>query len=134
MRPHRRALRIALPTALAVGLVAVLVGPAVAAADDHDGSPGAPAGHGPAAPRATATVEVPAVALTEHVVASAGRIRTPLLLTEPGARAVARVEPGGRCAVRLEPGEVAWLSCAASPGDRVVVRLSDGRRAAQRVE
>jgi hypothetical protein len=63
-----------------------------------------------------------------------GRIRVPLLLTDPASAAVARVE-GTACSVRLQPTRVTWLDCPVRYARaRLVVVDDDGevllRRAA----
>ena len=113
----RRTARTVLPPLLALGLTAYVVHPidspgtspgtrsasAVAPAASA-GSPGAGAGG--------VGVSVPAVAFTEQVVVTAGRLRTPVLVTESGSTGVASVVGLPGCSVPAEPGVVAWLDCA----------------------
>jgi hypothetical protein len=81
------------------------------------------------------SVAVPVIAFAQTVRVVRGRLRTPVLLTDPRLNGVASV-PGARgCRVRLAPGVAAWLDCSVSAvhPPRVVVTLSDGTRLAHAV-
>jgi hypothetical protein len=73
------------------------------------------------------SVTVPAVSFTDSVVASGGRLRVPVLLTDPTVTARATIESTPGCGVDLQQGVVGWIDCAVTTQTRLVVQLSDGR-------
>lgn len=72
------------------------------------------------------SVFVPRLVAPRSVTIVGGRIKVPLLLTDPASTAVARVE-GTACSVRLQPARVTWLDCPVRNGRaRLVVVDDDG--------
>lgn len=60
---------------------------------------------------------IPRVVLAREVGPAAGRLRTPVLLTDPGIEAVARVVGGpAQCSRELVPATVVWVDCAVPSG------------------
>lgn len=89
----------------------------------------------PAAPGVqTVGATIPRAVLARDVAVAAGRLRTPVLLTDPGVRAEARlVGAPTECRAALVPATVVWLDCAAPPGDlELVVVAQDGSILASR--
>jgi len=148
MHPHRATLRLVLPPIAAVGILALLVGPSVAGADQDPPAPRTAAvtsaqqlsasttrnAPRPDAGGHTVVVGIPAVAFTETVVAVDGHLRTPVLLADPTVKARARVigaRTGRGCTAVLSQGVPAWLDCTVRvqgrTAARILVTLSDGR-------
>ena len=152
MSIDRTTVRIVVPPILALGLVAVLVHPLAAASPsdrsmaDSGGSTNAVApayvpetGPSVPSPAGQVVVGIPAVAFTAHVVVRDGRLRAPVLLTDPSVIGRARVVgavTGPGCTARLAPGVPVVLDCAVTALDsspRIVVHLSDGWKAVQAI-
>jgi hypothetical protein len=89
---------------------------------------------GGGSPASTMSVTVPAVAFTARVVASDGRLRVPVLLTDPTVTARARLASAPTCGVDLVQGVTGWIDCPVSGATTLVVTLSDGRTVVHAVE
>jgi hypothetical protein len=128
--------RAVVPPLLGLGLVSLLAGPVRATVSVPHGLPApsvvATSTEAPAA--STMSVTVPAVAFTAHVVASHGRIRVPVLLTDPTVTARVTLESSPACGVDLVHGVTGWIDCPATVATTLVVTLSDGRTVVHAVE
>jgi len=128
---QRNILRLVVPPLLAFGLVAVVTDPMDAA--DAPAVTALMSAQSPAAvgvdqsPTTSVTVSIPPVSLAREVRSVNGKIRTPVLLSDPTAKGFAYVVPDQFCSVELIPGVLSWLNCKAEPGTVVRVLLSDGR-------
>lgn len=80
----------------------------------------------PAAPGVQSVgVSIPQVVLAGRIAVRDGRLRTPVLLTDPSVAAAARVRgASGACTVQLRAGAVSWLDCAV-PSGRLTVEVVD---------
>lgn len=147
MSIDRSTVRIVVPPVLALGLVAALVNPLAAAApadQARSATGGTSNAAGPAyvpetgpsgpSPAGQVVVGIPTVAFTAHVAVSDGRLRAPVLLTDPAVSGRARVAgavTGPGCTASLTQGVPVVLDCAVTAlgsSPRIVVALSDGRR------
>jgi hypothetical protein len=134
----RSTARAVLPPLLALGLVALVTRPIEAPEPVSTTNASSSSSLGARATGLTQTsgdsgtgqsvaVAVPVVAFTESLEASEGRLRVPVLLTDPTVTARATVESAPGCGVDLVQGVTGWVDCPVTAETQLVVRLSDGR-------